>query len=195
MLSFALGAGNRQQSLQFTYQEPYFRNRPISVGFSGFASRYQFFGEGTFFSQNQDLINQLSFDPLAQLTTDTRNLFTQTTVGANIFATAPLSELFFRKRRFTQFSRVGLTYQFTATSIADPEVNENCTPGTCIPTLFETPNIITSRITASFVYDTRQPAENGIDTLRGSQLTASLGFSGLGGDVRRDARRRVAQLS
>ena len=48
VLSFTLGAGNRQQSLQFSYQEPYFRNRPISVGFSLFASRYKFFGEGTF---------------------------------------------------------------------------------------------------------------------------------------------------
>ena len=62
ILSFSLGAGNRQQSLQFTYQEPYFRDRPISVGFSLFASRYKFFGEGTFLTQNTDLLNR-SFQP------------------------------------------------------------------------------------------------------------------------------------
>jgi outer membrane protein insertion porin family len=183
VLSFALGAGNRQQSLQFTYQEPYFRDRPISVGFSVFASRYRFFGEGTFLTQNQDLLSQI-FDPVSQLTTDTQNLFTQTTYGATVFATAPLSELFFRKRRFTQFSRVGLTYQFSATSIQDPEVNTSTDPTQRIPVIYTQPNIITSRITGSFVYDTRQPARNGIDTLNGSQLAFSIAFAGLGGDVR-----------
>jgi len=184
ILSIALGAGNRQQSLQVTYQEPYFRNRPISVGVSLFASRYKFFGEGTFLSQNTNLLNQLTFDPTAQLTTDPRNLFTQSTYGASVFATAPLSELFFRKRQFTQFSRVGLTYQFSATNIQDPEINQSDDPTLRIPVIFRQPNIITSRVTASFVYDTRQPAPNGIDTLRGTQLSISAALAGLGGDVR-----------
>src|ERR1043166_5063950 len=46
VVSINAGAGNRQQSLQFSYQEPYWRDRPITVGFSVFASRYKFFGEG-----------------------------------------------------------------------------------------------------------------------------------------------------
>lgn len=184
ILSFQVGVGNRQQSLQFTYQEPYFRDRPISVGFSVFASRYKFFGEGTFLTQNQDLLDDLTFDPLAQITVNESNLFTQNTYGANVFATAPLSELFFKKRRFTQFSRVGLTYQLSSTTISDPPVNEGDDPTLRIPVIYAIPNIITSRITGSFVYDTRQPAANGIDTLSGSQLSASLAFSGLGGDVR-----------
>ncbi len=185
VLSFSLGAGNRQQSLQFTYQEPYFRDRPISVGFSLFASRYRFFGEGTFLTQNQDVINDL-FNPFGQIVTDEQNLFTQTTYGGTIFATAPLSELAFKKRQFTQFSRVGLTYQFSATSITDPPINETCQadPTQCIPVIYEQPNIITSRVTGSFVYDTRQPAANGIDTLRGTQLALSFALAGLGGDVR-----------
>lgn len=183
ILSFAFGAGNRQQSLQFTYQEPYFKDRPISVGFSLFASRYRFVGEGTVFTQNQDVIDDI-FDPIGQLTTDESNLFTQSTYGGTLFATAPLSELFFKKRRFTQFSRVGLTYQFSATTITDPPVNESLDPSQRIPVIYAQPNIITSRVTASFVYDTRQPAANGIDTLRGSQLSFAFGFAGLGGDVR-----------
>src|SRR5687768_1771459 len=183
VLSFSLGAGNRQQSLQISYQEPYFRDRPISVGFSLFASRYRFFGEGTIFTQNQDVLEDL-FNPLGQITTDERNLFTQTTYGATVFATAPLSELAFRKRQFTQFSRIGLTYQFSATSIADPPINEDCAANTCIPVIYAQPNIITSRVTGSFVYDTRAPAPNGIDTIGGSQLSVSMAFAGLGGDVR-----------
>lgn len=183
VLSFSAGWGNRQQSFQLTYQEPYFRDRPISVGVSLFASRYKFFGEGTFLTQNTNLLTDL-FNPLGQILTDDANLFTQTTYGGNVFATAPLSELFFKKRRFTQFSRVGLTYQLSATSITDPPVNESADPAARIPIIYRQPNILTSRITGSFVYDTRQPAANGIDTLNGSQLAMSFGFAGLGGDVR-----------
>ncbi len=183
VLSLNVGAGNRQQSLQFSYQEPYFRDRPISVGFSLFASRYQFFGEGTFLTQNQDVLNDL-FNPNGTVVTSESNLFTQSTYGANVFATAPLSEFFFKKRRFTQFSRIGLTYQFSATSIKDPAINQSADPAARIPVIYRQPNILTSRVTATFVYDTRQPSPNGIDTLNGSSLSFSLGLAGLGGDVR-----------
>ena len=183
ILSLNFGAGNRQQSFQFTFQEPYFRDRPINVGFSLFASRYKFFGEGTGLSQNQDVLND-AFNQFGAVTTDARNLFTQSTYGANVFATAPLSELFFKKRRFTQFSRIGLTYQFSATTITDPPVNETADPTQRIPIIYAQPNIITSRITGTFAYDTREPSPNGIDTLRGRQLSASIALAGLGGDVR-----------
>jgi outer membrane protein insertion porin family len=183
ILSIGLGVGNRQQSLQLSYQEPYFRNRPISVGFSLFATRYKFFGEGTFLTQNPDILGDL-FDPFGSILTDEANLFTQSTYGFSVFATAPLSELFFRKQRFTQFSRIGLTYQLSSTSISDPPINESADPASRIPIIYRQPGIITSRVTGSFVYDTRQPAKNGIDTLRGSQLAFSVGLAGLGGDVR-----------
>ena len=183
ILSFNVGAGNRQQSLQFTFQQPYFRNRPISVGFSVFVSKYRFFGEGTSLTQNPDVLNAL-FNPLGAIQTDQSNLFTQSTLGGNVFATAPLSELFFKKRRFTQFSRVGLTYQLSTTSIADPTVNASADPANRIPVIYRQPNILTSQITGTFVYDTRQPSPNGIDTLHGKSLSVSVAFAGLGGDVR-----------
>lgn len=183
ILSINVGAGNRQQNIQFTYQQPYFHNRPVSVGFSVFVSKYQFFGQGTSLTQNQNILNQL-FNPLGAVQASSENLFTQRTYGANIFATAPLSELFFKKRKFTQFSRLGLTYQLSATNIKDPAVNASADPAARIPIIYRQPNILTSRITATFVYDTRQPSPNGIDTLRGKQLSFSLGLAGLGGAVR-----------
>ena len=182
VFAFNAGFGNRQSSLQLSFTEPYFRDRPISIGFSLFASRYKFFGEGTFLSQNEDLFFEAQ-NPFGTVLTNEDNLFTQTTYGASVFATAPLSE-FLPKRRFSQFSRVGLTYQFSATSIKDPPVNEEGNAATEIPVIFRQPNITTSRVTPSFVYDSRQPSANGIDTLRGTQLAASVGFAGLGGDVR-----------
>src|SRR5678815_1714562 len=78
ILSFTAGIGNRQQSFQFTYQEPYFRNRPISVGVSLFLSRYQFFGEGTFLTQNTSVLTDF-FNPQGTVVTDNANLFTQST--------------------------------------------------------------------------------------------------------------------
>jgi outer membrane protein insertion porin family len=182
VLSFNVGFGNRQSSLQLSFTEPYFRDRPISVGFSLFAYRYKFFGEGTFLTQNQNLFFEAA-NPFGTVLTNEDNLFTQTTYGASVFATAPLSE-FLPKRRFSQFSRVGLTYQFSATTISDPPVNEQGNAENEIPIVFRQPNITTSRVTPSFVYDSRQPAANGIDTLRGRQIALSVGFAGLGGDVR-----------
>ena len=182
VFAFNIGFGNRQSSVQISFTEPYFRNRPIAVGVSLFAYRYKFFGEGTFLTEDEDLFFD-ALNPFGTILTDEDNLFTQTTYGASIFATAPLSE-FLPKRRFSQFSRVGLTYQFSATSISDPPANEAGNDATDIPILFRQPNIITSRIIPSFVYDSRKPAANGIDTLRGKQIAFSIGFAGLGGDVR-----------
>lgn len=197
VLSLQGAAGNRQSSFQFSFTEPYFRDRPITLGFSIFASTRKFFGEGTFLSDNIDAQTG-AVSTLGALTTSTDNLFTQNTYGASVFASAPLSE-FYRKRRFTQFSRIGLSYQATATSIKDPKVNQssgsssngdcnNSTTqvitGNTIPIVFCQPNIITSRITPTFVYDSRNYSGQGIDAVSGSQITASLGLAGLGGDVR-----------
>jgi outer membrane protein assembly factor BamA len=49
ILSFNFGAGNRQQSFQLTFQEPYFRDRPINVGFSLFARVTNFSAKARFF--------------------------------------------------------------------------------------------------------------------------------------------------
>ncbi|MCB1023805.1 MAG: BamA/TamA family outer membrane protein, partial [Acidobacteria bacterium] len=182
-LSLSFAAGNRQRSFQISVQEPYFRDRPISVGFSLFASKAKFFGAGTALSQNIDAISGL-YDPFGTVTANEDTLFTQSTYGGSFFATAPLSEFLFKKRRFTQFSRIGLTYQYSATTIQDPKINESQNIEDRIPIIFAQPNITTSRITPTFVYDTRQPSENGIDTARGTSISASFAFAGLGGDVR-----------
>ncbi|HSQ25417.1 MAG TPA: outer membrane protein assembly factor BamA, partial [Pyrinomonadaceae bacterium] len=44
VLSINLAAGNRQRSFQFSFTEPYIRNRPITAGFTVFAYSQQFFG-------------------------------------------------------------------------------------------------------------------------------------------------------
>ena len=67
VLSFNMAAGNRQRYFQFSFTEPYIRNRPITAGFSLFAFSQKFFGEGTFLSQNL-AAQQGLFSPIASLT-------------------------------------------------------------------------------------------------------------------------------
>jgi outer membrane protein insertion porin family len=182
-LALELSAGNRQRSFQFSFTEPYYRNRPITVGFSVFASSLKFFGEGTFLSQNT-VAQSNALSQLGVLTADEENLFTQKSFGASIFASAPLSE-FYRKRRFTQFSRVGLSYSFSSTSVEDPRVNSSGDQTQVIPVIYTQPDILTSRVTGSFVYDTREFTKGSPnDPVRGKQISASLGLAGLLGDVR-----------
>jgi outer membrane protein insertion porin family len=180
VLSFNLAAGNRQRSFQFSFTEPYIKDRPISAGFSLFAFTQKFFGEGTFLSQNlsaqQDLIN--STINLADVNEE--NLFTRDSYGGSLFVSAPLSE-FYRKRRFTQFSRVGASYQLSLSSVKDPESNSAGNSSTFIPVIYNQPNILTSRGTLTFTYDTRNAS---IDPTNGREVSIGVGLAGLGGDVR-----------
>ena len=181
ILSINMSAGNRQKYLQLSFTEPYIKNRPITAGFSVFGYTQKFFGEGTFLSQNPEALQGLTGSELDFLNVSDENLFTRTSYGASVFASAPLSE-FYRKRRFTQFSRVGLSYQFSTSSVTDPPVNEDpSNPQAFIPVVYRQPNIITSRVTGSFNYDTRNAS---IDPTSGREFSLQLAVAGLAGDVR-----------
>jgi outer membrane protein insertion porin family len=181
VLSFNLAAGNRQRSFQFSFTEPYIKDRPISAGFSIFAFSQKFFGEGTFLSQNigaqEDLLGSgFNFNDINE-----ENLFTRDSYGGSLFVSAPLSE-FYRKRRFTQFSRVGASYQLSLSSVKDPEANRDPNnAASFIPVIYDQPNILTSRGTLTFSYDTRNAS---VDPTSGRELSAALAVAGLGGDVR-----------
>src|SRR4029453_8154171 len=97
ILSLNLAAGNRQRSFQFSFPEPYIRNRPIAAGFSVFAFSQKFFGEGTFLSQNinaqEDLLgSQFNFNDINE-----ENLFTRDSYGGSLYISAPPSGVY-RKR-------------------------------------------------------------------------------------------------
>ena len=171
MLSFNIAAGNRQRSFQFSFTEPYIKDRPISAGFSVFAFSQKFFGEGTFLSQNlqaqQDIFNQSSISTTSTKRTCSRAIRT----AARSSLSAPLSE-FYRKRRFTQFSRVGASYQLSLSSVKDPEVNADPNnPVAFIPVIYRQPNILTSRGTMTFSYDTRNAS---IDPTSGREFRSRL---------------------
>jgi outer membrane protein insertion porin family len=180
VLSLNVAFGNRQRSIQFSFTEPYIRNRPITAGFSVFTLSQKYFGEGTLLSNNVNAQLGLLGTSTDFLNTSEQNLFTRTSSGASIFASAPLSE-FYRKRRFTQFSRIGLSYQISQTSVKEPAVNAQNNPQTFIPVLYNQPNIISSRVTPTFTFDTRNAS---IDPTRGREISAGIALTGVLGDVR-----------
>jgi outer membrane protein insertion porin family len=182
-LSFNLAYGNRQRSFQFSFTEPYVKNRPITVGFSVFAFSQKFFGEGTFLSNNVEAQQGLFGSSIDFLNVSDENLFTRTSTGASIFASAPLSE-FMRKTSFSQLSRVGLSYQISQTSVEDPAVNLDPENPQFIPVIYEQQDILTSRATATYAYDSRGFAKDPNDPVRGRAVQASMSVAGLGGDVR-----------
>ena len=184
-LSFQFAFGNRQRSLLFSFTEPYVRDRPISVGFTVFTESRKFFGEGTILSSNLGALQGIGGSAIDFLNVDEANLFTQNSTGGSLFASAPLAEFWRpRSRRFVQIaraSRVGLSYSLSQSSIEDPPVNELNNPETFIPVVFDQPSIMTSRVTPTLVYDTRNAS---IDPTQGRQVALSFAFAGLGGDVR-----------
>ena len=182
VLSLDLAAGNRQRSFSFSFTEPYVKNRPITAGFSIFAYSQKFFGEGTALSTNSSAQQGLFGSALDFFNTSAENLFTRKSFGASVFASSPLSE-FYRKRPFTQFSRVGLSYLFSKSSTEDPAVNAQGNTAQFIPVIYHQPSIITSRLTGTFAYDARD-YKGGIDPTSGRSLSIGLALSGLLGDVR-----------
>jgi outer membrane protein insertion porin family len=184
-LSFEFAFGNRQRSFLFSFTEPYVKDRPISVGFTLYTESRKFFGEGTLLSSNLDAIGGVVGNPIDFFNVGEENLFTQNRTGASVFASAPLWEFWKpRSSRLVQIaraSRLGLSYSFDRSSIEDPPVNQENNPNTFIPRVFAQPSITTSRVTPTFVYDTRNAS---IDPTEGRQVALSFAFAGIGGDVR-----------
>jgi outer membrane protein insertion porin family len=178
-LSLAFSAGNRQLYAMVGFTEPYFMGKPISLGVQLFAQSAQFVGQGFNFSNSAQILNA-SFFGLSSVDADT--LFTQRTVGGTVSLQAPL-QLFTRKfPNFSRFARLGLSYSLTGNAISDPEVNRDADPTNDIPVTYSQPRIVTSRITPSLYYNTKNAY---LDPTNGKSLFLGFALSGgiLGGDV------------
>ncbi|HLG18006.1 MAG TPA: outer membrane protein assembly factor BamA [Blastocatellia bacterium] len=168
-LSVSVAAGNRQKIFNFGFVEPYFRGRPISLGFNLFYQDYQFFGQG--------------FGSLLPRDFRSESLFTQKTKGASVSASAPMS-YFVRGDRFRmgRFIRLGLSYSFRTTDIVDPEVNQDADPRNDTPVAFRQKGVVQSTLTPTITYNT---LNSSLDPTAGHYLAIGASLSGgfLGGKV------------
>lgn len=175
-LSFSVNAGNRQRVFSFSFTEPYLKGKPVSLGFSVFTQRLEFFS-GLFGGANS--FNGSFFGGLG-LNSD--QLFTQVTKGGSVTVSSPMT-VFTRRWRFGQFARLGLSYSYQRSKVEQPRVNKDFDPNNNILLPFEQPNTTISTITPTFTYNT---LDSFLDPTKGTSLTAALNITGglVGGSVR-----------
>ncbi len=174
-LSFNFSGGNRQIYASIGYTQPYLFDKPISFGVNLFAQRQQYFG-----NSYNTFSNFFTTGDLSQADLD--SLFTQEAAGGSIEISAPLALFTKRFRKYSNFTRLELSYYLAASRIKDPKVNTDNDTSNDIPVTYSQPRIVTSRVTPSIFINTLNAA---IDPTRGQSLFLGLSFAGgpLGGDV------------
>jgi len=161
-LTFSAEFGDRQRNFLFGFTEPYFMDRPISTGFTIFSSRFSF---------DQARETSLLIGRRVEFDRDQSQNYNQNSTGFTVFASYPLRRL--------GFSRVGLTYSFSNTSIttfsnASQLLFENLRfRGFAGPSALE--GIRSSKVTPTFSYNT---VDSPLNPTRGKSLFVSLGLEG-----------------
>jgi len=167
-LTFSTQFGSFERSFVFSFTEPYLFDRPISTGFTITSSRYSF---------DQSRQASLFLGQRVQIDPSIVQNYNQNTTGGTVFASYPL-------RRFS-FSRVGLTYGYSVTSIkafssASTLLFEALQfQSLAGPSALE--GIRSSRIMPTFTYNT---VNNPVNPTQGKSLYLGTTIEGLGGNVR-----------
>ncbi|HKW62688.1 MAG TPA: outer membrane protein assembly factor BamA [Candidatus Acidoferrum sp.] len=167
-LTFSAQFGSLTRTFMFGFTEPYLFDRPISTGFTVFSSRYNF---------DQARQEAILFQQSVSINPQYVQNYVQNSTGFTFFAQYPLRKL--------SFARFGLNYGLTRTNIKSFN--------TASSLLFESlqfrsltgpsalNGIISSTITPSISYNT---VDNPINSTHGKSFYYSVGFSGLGGNVK-----------
>jgi outer membrane protein insertion porin family len=161
--------GTLQREARFGFTEPYLFDRPISTGFTVFTSRYNF---------DQARQYSLALGYQVQLNPNTVQNYIQNSDGFTVFASYPLKKL--------GFTRLGLTYGFTATSITGLSTASTALFDVLQFQQLEGPSSLAgiheSKVTPTLSYNT---VNNPVNPTSGKSLFFSSSFEGgpLGGNV------------
>ena len=167
-LTFSAQFGDLTRSFLFGFTEPYLFDRPISTGFTIFSSRYKFDQ-----ARQAALLTGQSVSINPQFIQN----YNQDSTGFTLFASYPVRKL--------SFTRIGLQYGLTRTNITAfndasrllfTQVQFRSIAG---PSALN--GIVSSTITPTVTYNT---VNNPINPTGGKSYFYSLGFSGLGGNVK-----------
>jgi outer membrane protein insertion porin family len=168
-LTFSAQFGSLQRSLLFGFTEPYLFDRPISSGFTIFASRY---------SYDQAKQESLLLGQQVSLNPQFIQNYNQESTGFTLFASYPL-------RKFS-FTRVGITYGLTRTNIKAFNEASNLLFQSIQYRSFAGPSalngIISSTITPTITYNS---VDNPVNPVTGKSILYTVAFTGgpLGGNV------------
>jgi len=167
-LTFSAQFGNLSRSFVFGFTEPYLFDRPISSGFTIFSSRYKF---------DQARQAALYTGQAVSINPQFIQNYNQDSTGFTAFASYPIRKL--------SFTRIGLQYGLTRTNITAfndaskllfTQLQFRSIAG---PSALN--GIVSSTITPTVTYNT---VNNPINPTGGKSYFYSMGFSGLGGNVK-----------
>ncbi|HET8924248.1 MAG TPA: outer membrane protein assembly factor BamA [Candidatus Acidoferrum sp.] len=167
-LTFSAQFGDLTRSFMFGFTEPYLFDRPISSGFTIFSSRYKF---------DQARQAALLTGQAVSVNPEFIQNYNQDSTGFTLFASYPVRKL--------SFARFALQYGLTRTNITAfndaskllfTQIQFRSIAG---PSALN--GIVSSTITPSISYNT---IDNPVNETRGKSFYYSVGFSGLGGNVK-----------
>jgi len=171
-LSLQANLGNVQRQLLFGFTQPYFRNRPLNLGFQLFDTKTDY---------NAAKAQQATTGQSANLTTQQSSLlqnYNNATVGLNTSVSYPLPR--------HNFQRVGFTYSLTRSSItafstASQNLFENIAFRSGIQGQNALNGIVNSSASFSYIYNT---INNPQRPHSGKEFSAIMQIAGIGGNVR-----------
>ena len=169
-LSLQANLGNLQRNLQFGFTEPYFRNKPISLGFQVFSSKYDYnaaknyqisTGGGNLTAAQQSLVQN----------------YNQSSTGLTVSSNYLIRH---------SFNRVGITYSFNRSSItafspASTSLFQTLAFRSGIEGNNALEGIYSSQVSLSYTYNKIGNPYNPHD---GVEYTALLQVAGIGGNVK-----------
>jgi outer membrane protein insertion porin family len=175
-LSANANVGDLQRNLSFGFNEPYLRNKPISVGVQLFTRKTDY---------NPAKAYSISNGTAANISTAQQSLLTNynsATTGFTVYASEPLKHLFAGRG----VSRIGINYGLSRASVTTFNDNtRNIFQSLAFRSGVEGPNqlngIVTSTIAPSFSYSS---LDRPIGATTGRDFNVSVQVAGAGGNVK-----------
>jgi outer membrane protein insertion porin family len=175
-LSVQANVGDLSRNLSFGFTQPYFRNKPISLGIQVSTSKYDYNPAKSYSIANNQSQN---------LTTAQQSLLTnynQATTGFTISASQPLRHLFAR----TGVTRVGISYSLNRSSLTTFNDNtrnlfQSLAFRSGVAGQNQLSGIITSVITPSFTFSSLDRA---VGPHAGKDFNLAVQIAGAGGNVK-----------
>jgi outer membrane protein insertion porin family len=175
-LSVQANIGDLSRNLTFGFTEPYFRNKPISLGLQVFTTKYDF---------NPAKSYAIAQGASQNLTTAQQSLLTnynQASTGFTLSVSSPLRHLFAR----TGVTRVGVSYALSRSSVTTFNDNTRNVFQTLafrsgVQGQNQLNGIISSTVTPSFSYSS---IDRAVGPHSGRDLNVAVQIAGVGGNIK-----------
>jgi outer membrane protein insertion porin family len=175
-LAVVANVGDISRNLTFGFTEPYLRNKPISLGFQVFSSKYDY---------NPAKAYSATGTQSANLTTAQNSNFTnfnQQTTGLTLSLSEPLRHVF----SSTGVTRVGASYSLSRASITTFNQNtqnvfQSLAFRSGVAGVNQLTGIITSVVTPTFTFSSLDRA---VGPHHGKDFNAQIQIAGVGGNVK-----------